>query len=478
MYRIFAALISLWFLAVTPSAQAESSGIRLLNSTLITKLHFDRKPESGKMVAALQVSISKTGSKTSDEAVDTITVLLNPGLRFVRATGPKNQPLQMLSTVTEISGGDMPALNMARITLAAPLTTEAPRTGITIHFEGFLQDLNVNRQSRVGETLHPDYTVLRPQNFAYPIFAEPDMAAIRKAWNHPPFGQVAFVEFAGNNTVASNLSDVEPTLEGGVTKFYLKNKRPTRLATIAIGPYTTLKTDTTLVATLPVNNDDGMSLAGRATIKSDMLDHLIGPAPGTSPFAFVSIPTGHERIALNSALFIPEDRITKGVLDAEILEFLFNQRRARGSGNPGHWATGLDRFLLAAIKGDSDLEQMQQALFQDAKTGIKANPALGKTSLIDYVSKDYTAELDTLSGLLFAGLHDLLGRDAFFALVRGIRAEFTTNYADMESLNEYLEANIDDKKERKLVKNWMEKGRMGKDLAKTATFDALVKRYR
>ncbi len=474
MSRTFIALISFWFLAVTPSAEAESSEIRLLNSTLITKLHFDRNPERGKMVAALQVSLRTTG----EDPIDTVTVLLNPGLRFVRATGPKNQPLQMRTSATPISDGDIPTLNMAEITLAAPLTNDAPRTGITIHYEGFLQDLTMNGRSRLGETLHPDYTVLRPQNFAYPVFAEPNMTAIRTAWNHPPFGQVAFVEFAGNNTVVSNLTDVEPTLEGGVTKFYLKNRRPTQLATIAIGPFTTQRTDTVLVAMLPGGSDEGASLAGRAANQSNMLDRLIGPASGTSPFAFISLPAGHNRILQNSALFIPEDTIATGVSDREILEFLFNQRRARGSGTPGHWATGLDRVVLAALSGENTLESAQKSLFQTAKTSIEANPDLGKTALIDFITKGYTKELDTLSGLLFASLHDLLGRDDFFALVRGIRAEFTTSYADMESLNEYLEANIDDKKVRKLVKNWVEKGRNGKDLAKTAAFDALVKRYR
>ena len=80
--------------------------------------------------------------------------------------------------------------------------------------------------------------------------------------------------------------------------------------------------------------------------------------------------------------------------------------------------------------------------------------------------------------LAFLALHELLGSDDFFALVRGLRAELSVGYVDMQTVADYLDQHIKNRKARKFAENWFSKGRIGKDMAKAGSFEELVALYR
>jgi len=48
----------------------------------------------------------------------------------------------------------------------------------------------------------------------------------------------------------------------------------------------------------------------------------------------------------------------------------------------------------------------------------------------------------------------------------------------MTTIADYLDRHVENKAARKLIKNWFEKGRIGKDLVKGKTYVGLLKLYR
>jgi hypothetical protein len=177
-------------------------------------------------------------------------------------------------------------------------------------------------------------------------------------------------------------------------------------------------------------------------------------------------------------LLIPPTQTTRATNLASLRGALFYLWLTKTPGRAGHWADGLDTVLRAATEGGDGWPQAQQALYQATQEGLSHKDSFAKVALADFITEGFEAEGDTVSALAFAVLHDLLGPDAFFAAIRGLRAELGTGYADLAAAGEYLEATLQGKEARKFVKNWFLKGTIGKDMAKSRSFSELVARYR
>ena len=180
--RLFAVLFILVAL-VAPDSRA-SEAAELMNSTLVAKLHLERDPLNSQMVGALQIKFRNR----TQTPLSKVSVLLNPGLQFIRAVGFKNQQLRLSSSVSPIDGNDILELNRAEITLRKPLKINQ-QAEIVIHYRGYLQDISWAGIAGAKDSLHPDFTMIRARAFAYPVFAQPNMAAITGTWNHKPFHQ-------------------------------------------------------------------------------------------------------------------------------------------------------------------------------------------------------------------------------------------------------------------------------------------------
>lgn len=454
-----------------PAHANQTDGIELLNATLVARLHLSHREEDGQMVGAYQVSFRAV----SDTPVTKVSVLLNPGLDVLKVVGAGNKSLQVNRRTTSITGANGLSLNATTVTLPKALKKNKGRAEIVIHYKGHLKDLSAQGLDGVPETLDPDFTMIRAQGFAYPVFASPNMVSIDQAWGRNPFHQVAFLDVPGNNAVVGNLSIAQRTTSGDITKFEMKSSRPTGPMALAIAPYRVTTSGPITTATLPQDAAAGSNFSEHVEQATAALEDMFGAPASNARMTIAALPPGY-RVPEGRGAYFVNGRDLADTL--ALRAALFDMWRMSPDGRAGHWATGFDTVLEVIIRGEQALTTLRPSLFARSKTLMADDSALGKTALADYVIEGYSNESDAVSALAFTALRDLMGEEDFSMLVMKIRRNLGAGYTDMASVAEFLEQSVEHKHAKKLVKNWFAGGKAGKDISRADSYDELLSRYR
>jgi len=465
-------LLGVFSLVAASGSYASSPNIELLNSTLITKLHLDETPRDGQMVGAYQISFRNPG----DTPVTQVPILLNPGLNIIKVVGSGNRSLPTTSVILPVKGMEMLELTAAMVPLLKPLQKNN-RTEIVIHYRGYLEDISWTGLAGVKDTLHPDFTMIRAEAFAYPVFAAPDIQAIKTAWAQKPFRQVAHVELPGTYDIAGSHLIISKTITNERTDFDLKNPRPTGLMTLAIAPYQRISEGPVSISYFGEDVAGAQKLLAVTSSETTKLERLLGKTAKGAALQIVALPDGVSSQS-ETAIFKGRNFFKTPLLTSEMKAAILDMWKTSKGAKPGHWATGLDAATEKLLGEPNDISAFKGDIFTTSKPMFLASKTLGKTALRDYAIDGFSAQSDTVSALGFAVLHDIMGEDAFFAFVRGLRDELNSGYADMELVADYMANHLTDKKAHKFAKNWFMNGKAGKDMAKAKNFSDLVARYR
>jgi hypothetical protein len=458
------------FLLASAHTATANDHTELLNATLIAKLHLDRSESRAQMLGAYQVTFRNTG-KTPLKGV---TVLLNPGLKVMKVQGPGGRTLRFNARTASVGGQAGLRLLAADITLAEAVNPNS-RHEIVIHYSGKLEDLSLMGLADAREILHPDFTMLRTQGFAYPVFARADMASIGAAWGHKPFHQVAFVEVNGDQKVVGNLMVAEKTLNGSKINYELKSAQPVGPLTLAVGDYESLRAGNLIVAYRAGQRTEADAVLERVSSEIASLTAKYGAPRSGAELTVASVRDGYGSSTGPGLVLVPDSQFTGSLSLAPALTGMWMLNPAK---TDGHWAHAIDSFIRTREADGAPLPALKQHAYDGAQALVKGNAAVGKTALVDFTVSGLRAESDAMNTLAFALLHDVLGDDAFWPVIRALREGLSAGYNDTATLAEYLERSITHKGARKLVQNWYEKGRAGKDLAKAKSYAELVKLYR
>ncbi len=463
----FAVFFVVFILFFTPTVVAQTSDIDILDANLVAKLHLDPNPRDGQIVGAYVMSFRPKG----DKVIKHLSVLLNPGLQFIRAERRK-RPLKATSQIAAIEGMDMLELNHVTIDLGKPLK-ESKRTNIIIHFRGYLEDLSWTGLVGVQETLNPDFTILRSESFAYPVFADPNIKSIKAAWATKPFIQFADITLPEPTGIVGTLEVSNKTVEDEKTNVELKNKHPTSPLALAIAPYERLKNGPISVAYLKGNKAGATRVVDLFTAKIAQLSHSLGTPKGT--LNIVELPTGYVTKTKATTLFVGSDYLADPTLSKADKNRIYALWNFNQTGRSGHWGNGIDRAVYAALSNPSGIDRFQSAQFEKVTRALSSDKYLQKTPISEMAP---SATTDDISAFAFSVLYDLLGRDAFFDLVRSLRSDLSAGYIDLETVTDALLKTVQNKKAKKFIKNWFSGSKAGKDMAKAKNFAALIKRYK
>lgn len=466
MRSLFRNIAACLFGILSVAANAKQQ-LEPLNSTLIAKLHLDHNPGRSQMVGAYQIAFRPVGGGY----INALTVLLNPGLRIEKVVGAGNRNLVYRSSVSPIENFGNLELRVAEIELA-PMLQGTNRAEITIHYRGNLESLQTYGLNGVSDTLNPDFTMLRAKAFAYPVFAKANKADIEETWASSQFTQVAFIEYPGTNGIAGSLSVAGKTLSGDKTNYELKAAKRSNLMSVAIAPFTAIESGPISIAYLDGSGAGAESISKQLNQQYETYKKRLGTPSKGAQLQVIEVPSGTSTLMSSTATFI-EGPITDatpitGNMRANIAGFWRINNRLRAN----HWADGLDQVTEAALLGD--LPALSEQLFTQMKAEVKANKTLGKTPIEDFLTEGLEDKQAATSALAFAVLYQILGEQDFFAVVRAIRTEAATGYADMAAVAEVLNKNIKNKKARKFAKGWFSGKKLGNALSKATSFDALV----
>ncbi len=460
-----------WF--VSPSVWANDSGISLLNSTLITKLHLDDIDNKGQMVGAYLVSFRNTSKKP----LTRVTLLLNPSLNYTKATGPKNNLLSISSNVTAIAGYELLELNVAKVQLPEPLGA-GKRTEIVVHYKGYLTNMTYMAVEGIKETLNPSFTMIRADSFGYPVFAEASRSSIDAAFAHKPFQQVAFIDYPGTNVIAGNLGISDKTLDGDNNSVTMKNPVLTGLFSAAIAPYSRLDAGPVRVSFLQANRASAQKFLAMTAGEAQRIESLLGQPSIGAELRFIEVPNGYSDSGGHGTFFREARAFDAPSIEPEILTGILDLWKVNGGGRPGHWSNGLDALVRVAVSTPQNLKTLQQSSFDDSLTFFKTDKRIGKTSLADYAIDGFSNQSDTVSTLAYAVLNSILGPEAFFEFVKELRIKVRGQYTDVQMVADFMKDNLKNKAAKKFAKNWFSSGRAGKDMAKAKSFEDLLGRYK
>ena len=469
--RIFT-LIMAFSLFATANSYASDQNIELLDSNLIAKLHLADVAKDGQMVGAYVVSFRPQ----KGQSINKVTFLLNPGLEFIKADAGRKR-LAATSKLTAVTGMDLLELNTVDIDLGKTLIG-TDRIDIAIHYRGFLEELSWTGLAGVKETLNPDFTMLRAQGFAYPVFAEANLSSIKSAWAKKGFLQFANITLPGANEIIGSLGVAEKTLVDEKTKVSLKSNRPTSLMALAIAPYQSLSSGPVTASFLKSSEAGPVQLLGLVSTQVATLERLLGAPTSGNTLNIINVPEGYGSSAATGAIFVETGFFEAPSLTPQIKKAIGDLWKSSNAGKAGNWSNGLDRVTDLLISRPDMLAEFQMVLLSTNKQLFASNKRLSKTALEDYVIEGLYAEVDEVSALAFTALHDILGHDRFFAMVRGLRAELNNGYADMATVAEFLQKNLKNKKARKFAKNWFSGKKAGKEINKADSFSRLVKAYK
>jgi len=468
----FGAFFLIFFVFPPLALNAASKDIDLLDANLVAKLHLADVAKDGQMVGAYVVSFRPQKGRS----VRRVTALLNPGLTFVKADAGRKR-LSATSTIAPVAGLDMLELNVIEIDLGKTLTG-TNRIDIALHYRGYLEELSWTGLSGVKETLSPEFTMLRAQSFAYPVFAEPNIAAIKKAWADDSFLQFADITLPGANEIVGSLTTGDKTIIEAQTKTTLKSRRPSKAMALAIGPYQTTSAGPVMVSLLSSSDiSTARTLLDATATEVRATERLLGAPTSGAKLNIIEVPDGYGNSAVAGAIFRESSFFQEPAVTPDIKKAVGNLWKSNNAGKAGNWSNGLDRVTDVLISNPDMAAEHQMMLFGTGKQLFASQKNLNKTALEDYMIEGFASESDDISALAFATLHAVLGRDDFFKMVRGLRAETSAGYADMTTVAEFLQKNLRNKKARKFAKNWFSGTKAGKDMAKAKSFYDLVKRY-
>tara|TARA_R110002096_G_scaffold5397_3_gene25201 strand:+ start:4314 stop:5720 length:1407 start_codon:yes stop_codon:yes gene_type:complete len=467
--RITLLAILICFSFLKSHAVIAADYLQMLNSYVSVKLHLDSDPKRGQMVGAAWIRIRNN----TDAPVSDIPYILNPGLQVTKVLGGNNRPLNNTSRTLPIEGYEFLETTVGTIGLPTPVKPDSD-IEVVIHFRGSLQNLSWAGIEHAKEELDKRFTILRADSFGYPIISAPTKAAINAALNQPPYYQTATIEMADGYMIAGNLHIDEVTLKGANQSFSLSYTNPSTPMILPIARYQQITEGPLVVSVLEGEQTAGATLI--STLSPDLvrLNNLLG-APTSGKLNITMVPDGYGTLNTPGLVMLEQGGFTTtSVKPSGTLLNLWGI----GTQHPkGHWRNSLDKVIQLSVSGEG-LDAHTNTAFSDLKAALSTNKKLGKATLESLTEAGSTGSAELLSSMVLIGLHDIMGPDAFFAFIRELRSELRGNYADNIAFSEFIADNLKHKKAKKFAKNWLTGKKIGKDMKKSDSFSALIKRYK
>ncbi|MFC3050379.1 hypothetical protein [Kordiimonas pumila] len=464
--RLLAAFLSLAFFTFSlPLQAAENSFLPVLNSYVSMKLHLDDR--NGQMVGAAWIRVKNT----TDRPLVEVPFILNPGLHVTKVTNGAGAALGFSANLSPVSGYAGLRATVGTVSLSAPVPAGS-EAEIVIQYRGILSPLESGGILGAKETLNPDFTMIRAESFGYPVIAAPTKASINMAINQPPYYQTATLELPSGYSVAGNLITDSPA---DAAKIDLKSDTPVAAMVLPIGRFTKEQQGAFLLASLTGNTVNSTDvLATNAPLAAQLTDWLGTPK---TPLQISFVPDGYGTFTEPGFIMLPENSGGNTVVaaaSADMVKAAIPAAWGIYQGAPGAWDNGLNTVLLILFDGTEAVASAEAAAFKAAQNAVNLNTTLGKMPVGDYQNP---ADKDAVGTLFFWLLYDRLGHDDFMAFARTLRTELPNSNAGYLMLADVIAEVKAPKAAQKLSVNWLEKGKLDKDIKKAQKFADVSERY-
>jgi aminopeptidase N len=382
---------------------------------------------------------------SSREVADHVPLLLYRLMRVDEVRDDGGRPLEFVQSVETFEDWDKLQATYVELRPAAPLAPGAETT-VVVDWSGRLYGYTETGMLYVQDTIDADYTLLRPDAFAFPWIGYPH-TGVNRAAGLPVFDHEVRVEVPEPLVAASNGRRVDVALEGGRATYTFESIRPSWRIDVAVAPFEVLKDDALTVYSLP-GDGDGAEVIGGAFMRAvGTYTEWFGPLPEFEGFNIIELPGGWGSqtdvtcILQTADAFRATDRLNELYHEAS---HLWNVRLT-DLPSP-RWEEGLasflERLLVDVYAGDAELSEAERAAARTRRwlrERLAEEPRMAEVPMIDFGREKMTDLSYSVGRLMFGVIYRLIGPDEFNEMIGGF---FRRHYAEGASTEQFVaEAN-------------------------------------
>jgi hypothetical protein len=465
--RILFLCFSFFAFSATILAQAPRFplDIKMQNMHLTMETFLSNQPKNRGISAAAWVRFRNTSSAP----VSNITLLLNPDLTVTKVVGTRNRALRFSTKLKNIDNSDL-ELNIISVKLSSTLKPD-DSTEFSVQYKGDLKSLSLYGDTFPIDTLNPDFTMIRMDSFIYPVISEPSAKALETYKKYQRYNPTAKITVPQGYSLAGNAIERKRVLSGSREQIELKAIAPSYGFILGLGKYSKINTPALTQYYLDKNSEAAFAANAKATMIIDKYTALLGENAANKKYILADLGNAYQKPGAEGY-----DFVTFGNYNSVDLEVQLSRlwRIKNYSDNNNGWNIA----LINLLKNNEKVRELGEISFKTIKQTLTLDKKLAGTALKSYAEKGYSTQSTDAYAFLFAVLHETLGKDTFWQVMRSFRNEFVDFGASDEDLYEHLKNAIRNKNSRKLVIDWMNKGRIMKAINKADTFSTFAGQFK
>jgi aminopeptidase N len=405
-------------LVVLASSSAGAQGVL---SPTHYDVSFDVDYPAEVLRASTRIALKNPGSTAATEA----SLLLYRLMRVQSVRDAGGGALAFSQEVTALDDRPKQQVNHLRVRLREPLAPAATMT-LEITYSGHLLGYAETGMRYVQDRIHPDFTILRMDSYAYPQPGSPETSGSPV---EARFTYAARVTVPSGLTVANGgrIDGVEPA--GERVTFRFSSLKPSWRMDFAIAKYEELSSEGIRVYYLPGDRAGATGVAEAAARSIDLFTRWFGPKPQATSLTFIEIPDGWGSQADVTTVIQTAGAFRSTAQHNEVYHEISHLWNVPPTDRPDpRWSEGLATFLerLAAqeLSGTPQVDEAADRRIESLRAMLPKRPELKTVALAQYGERGMTGLSYTVGGLFFDLLRRLAGPETFNRIIRAYVAEF------------------------------------------------------
>lgn len=430
----------------------------------------------------IKVEDAVTIKNNTEHDLTSVPVLLYRLLNVESVRDMKGSPIDFSQVVQTMGDEKSMQVNAITINLLSPLAPSSSTT-VSIKYSGYVFGYQEVMQY-VQDRIDGEYSLIRPDALAYPMFAFPMYSSLMKAYDsHFSFDIDAIVP--SGYVVASGGRLEETKATGDSITFSYRGNSPTWRMDIAVAKFKTLRDENErlTVYVLPEDEHRGVYILREMKRAIDFYSTYFGEVKNFRGFTSIEIPDGWGSQASGdyflqaAAAFKDSQRIS------EMYHEIGHTWNVKGKGQVRRcryfdeaFGSYFECLAEREFRGEKsfidDMEESRDIFIKWANYD-KRN---AETPIAEYWKEELGRNSYTKGAWSLYVLHQLIGEDNFKNVIRTLLSEFADKPADFTDFQNVAER-VSKKNLKKFFKEWIYGTESSKLLSEKQSIEDIVKRY-
>lgn len=434
-------------------------------------------PADGRLEARAAITVTNSTA----ENVARVPFLLYRLLEVSAVRDANGHPLRFDSSV--VKDADDPSLQIHRVDVALPEPL-APGGSAKIEME-FSGPIHGYPEvwAYVRESIGEDYTLLRDDSFAYPILGEPN-ASSRHAERR--FGYRLEVTAPKGYTVAAGGHLIESRGDAESVTFVYEDKVPVWRLDIAVARFSLQQSESGIysVYVLPGHEEGGRRILEAMEQTVDLYTRLFGSVGDFKGFTAIEIPGGWGSQAADLYFLQTAAAFEDPARVSEVYHEVAHNWNAhaccvvqRSRYFDEAFASYFETLALRDLREPAFRHQEMERSREIFNRRASQDPKNHDTPIADYGKHGLGGLSYTKGAWSLYVLHELVGEQAFRAIVRRLLADFRDKPVDFAEFRQIAEQ-VSGRKLDRFFAEWIFGAESSRLLSENLQLAQIVKRYR